>query len=64
MAKMSRKEIKRFLIQGTLTWKLATIKKDKSPHIVPVWFVLNKSHNGEEVGDSIEDGQYHKIGSI
>ena len=32
MAKMSNKEIKKFLMQGTFTGKLTTVKKDGSPH--------------------------------
>ena len=41
-------------MQGTLTGKLATVKKDKSPHIVPVWFVLDESHNkGGRLGDVV-----------
>ena len=38
---MSKKEIKRFLMQGTLTGKLATVKKDGSSHVVPIWFILD-----------------------
>ena len=41
MADMSKKEIRKFLMQGTFTGKLSTIKKDGSSHIVPVWFVLD-----------------------
>jgi nitroimidazol reductase NimA-like FMN-containing flavoprotein (pyridoxamine 5'-phosphate oxidase superfamily) len=37
---MSTKEIRKFLLQGTLTGKLATVKKDGSPHVVPIWFIL------------------------
>jgi PPOX class probable F420-dependent enzyme len=49
MAAMSEKEIRRFLMQGTYTGKLATIKKDGSSHIVPVWFVLESSDkNGSD----------------
>jgi PPOX class probable F420-dependent enzyme len=49
MTSMSEKEIKRFLMQGTFTGKLATIKKDGSSHIVPVWFVLESSDkNGND----------------
>jgi PPOX class probable F420-dependent enzyme len=49
MASMSEKEIRRFLMQGTFTGKLATIKKDGSSHIVPVWFVLESSDkNGND----------------
>jgi PPOX class probable F420-dependent enzyme len=46
MAEMSKKEIKKFLMQGTFTGKLATIKKDGSSHIVPIWFVLDDSNKG------------------
>jgi PPOX class probable F420-dependent enzyme len=49
MTSMSEKEIKRFLMQGTFTGKLATIKTDGSSHIVPVWFVLESSDkNGSD----------------
>ena len=55
MAEMSRKEIRKFLMQGTFTGKLATVKKDGSSHIVPIWFVLdggdNKSRSGRKVND-------------
>ncbi len=44
MAVMSAEEIKKFLMQGTFTGKLATTNKDGSPHIVPIWFVLNDNH--------------------
>jgi nitroimidazol reductase NimA-like FMN-containing flavoprotein (pyridoxamine 5'-phosphate oxidase superfamily) len=51
MTEMSKKEIKRFLMQGTLTGKLATAKKDGSPHVVPIWFTVddNDSDNGDIV---------------
>ena len=41
MTEMSKKEIKKFLMQGTLTAKLATVKKDGNPHVVPIWFTLD-----------------------
>jgi PPOX class probable F420-dependent enzyme len=44
MAEMSKKEIKKFLMNGTFTGKLATVKKDGSSHIVPIWFVLDSGH--------------------
>jgi PPOX class probable F420-dependent enzyme len=56
MAEMSEKEIRRFLMQGTFTGKLATAKKDGSSHIVPIWFVLNgsnKNANGDRKNDDI-----------
>ncbi len=55
MAEMSKKEIKKFLMQGTFTGKLATVKKDGSSHIVPIWFVLDggKKSEGSGRGDDI-----------
>ena len=32
-------------MQGTFTGKLATVKKDGSSHIIPIWFVLDGSSN-------------------
>ena len=52
---MSRREIRKFLMQGTFTGKLATVKKDGSSHIVPIWFVLDrcgkKSRSGRKGKD-------------
>ena len=48
---MSKKEIKKFLMQGTLTGKLATVKKDGSPHVVPIWFIVDDNDNDK--GDII-----------
>lgn len=45
MAEMSNTEIRRFLMQGTFTGKLATVKKDGSSHVMPIWFVLDKGGN-------------------
>ena len=51
---MSKKEIRKFLMQGTLTGKLATVKKDGSPHVVPIWFILDDStDNNNSSGDII-----------
>jgi PPOX class probable F420-dependent enzyme len=46
MAEMSKKEIRKFLMQGTFTGKLATVRKDGSSHLVPIWFVLDDSNKG------------------
>jgi PPOX class probable F420-dependent enzyme len=53
MTEMSKKEIKNFLIQGTLTGKLATVKKDGSSHVIPIWFVLDDSNNNSSSEDDI-----------
>jgi PPOX class probable F420-dependent enzyme len=45
MTKMSNKEIKQFLMYGTFTGKLATVKEDGSPHVAPFWFVLDERKN-------------------
>jgi nitroimidazol reductase NimA-like FMN-containing flavoprotein (pyridoxamine 5'-phosphate oxidase superfamily) len=42
MAKMSKAQIRTFLTQGTFTGKLATVKKEGSSHVVPIWFVVDK----------------------
>ena len=53
MTEMSKAEIGRFLIQGTFTGKLATVKKDGSSHVVPIWFVLDGGNSRGRVGDII-----------
>ena len=49
---MSKGEIKKFLPQGTLTGKLATVKNDGSSHVVPIWFTVDTGNNGRK-GDII-----------
>jgi nitroimidazol reductase NimA-like FMN-containing flavoprotein (pyridoxamine 5'-phosphate oxidase superfamily) len=40
MVEMTSEEIRSFLRRGTFTGKLATTRKDVSPHVAPVWFGL------------------------
>lgn len=40
---MSAGEARSFLEAGTRTGKLATVRSDGRPHVVPVWFVLDGS---------------------
>ncbi len=42
---MTVTEVREFLLAGTRTAKLAVVRKDGSPHVAPVWFVLD----GDEV---------------
>lgn len=42
---MTREEWRAFLQHGTRTGKLATVRRDGWPHVVPVWFVLD----GEDI---------------
>lgn len=41
MREMSDDERRAFLSEGTRTGKLAWVGKDGSPHVAPVWFVLD-----------------------
>ncbi|MFD7439129.1 PPOX class F420-dependent oxidoreductase [Streptomyces sp. NPDC059861] len=43
--KMTDTEWRAFLSQGTRTAKLSTVRADGSPHVAPIWFLLN----GDEV---------------
>jgi PPOX class probable F420-dependent enzyme len=40
---MSREEIEAFLMSGTKTGKVSTVRKDGRPHLAPIWFVLNSN---------------------
>ena len=41
MPEMTKDEYTTFLCQGTRTGKLATVREDGRPHVVPIWFVLD-----------------------
>ena len=41
MLEMSKEEYINFLLEGTKTGKLATVRDDGRPHVVPIWFVLD-----------------------
>jgi PPOX class probable F420-dependent enzyme len=53
MAEMSKAEIAKFLMQGTFTGKLATVKKDGSSHVAPIWFVLDREDSKGRIGNII-----------
>jgi PPOX class probable F420-dependent enzyme len=53
MTEMSKAEVARFLMQGTFTGKLATVKKDGSPHVVPIWFVVENGKGRGKAGNII-----------
>lgn len=38
---MAQEEWRAFLSEGTRTGKVATVRADGSPHIAPVWFLLD-----------------------
>ena len=39
--RMTDEERRAFLMHGTRTGKLATVRADGSPHVAPIWFVLD-----------------------
>jgi PPOX class probable F420-dependent enzyme len=41
MRTMTTDEARAFLLEGTRTGKLATVRKDGRPHVAPIWFVLD-----------------------
>jgi PPOX class probable F420-dependent enzyme len=45
MPKMTKYEIRNFLLQGSFTGKLGTINKNGTPHIVPIWYTLDEEDN-------------------
>ena len=53
MTEMSKAEVARFLMHGTFTGKLATVKKDGSPHVVPIWFVVENGKGRGKVENII-----------
>ena len=38
---MTPDEMRGFLIEGTRTGKLASLMRDGSPHVIPIWFLLD-----------------------
>jgi len=49
MKAMSPDERREFLLHGTRTGKLATVRLDGRPHIAPIWFVLDIGVDGTDV---------------
>ena len=45
MTAMSKGELSSFLNRGTFMAKLPIVKEDSSPHVVPLWFVLDAEDN-------------------
>jgi nitroimidazol reductase NimA-like FMN-containing flavoprotein (pyridoxamine 5'-phosphate oxidase superfamily) len=51
MAEMSKKEISKFLMKGTFTGKLATVREGGNPHVAPIWFVLDRNNSDSKIGN-------------
>ncbi len=52
MKEMDENEIINFLMKGTRTGKLATVREDGRPHVAPIWFVWNEGKIIFGTGDS------------
>jgi PPOX class probable F420-dependent enzyme len=39
---MTQSQARDFLLHGTRTGKLATVMSDGAPHVMPIWFVLER----------------------
>jgi len=53
MKEMTVAERRAFLLHGTRTGKLATVRPDGRPHIAPVWFVLDVQPDGPNGDDDV-----------
>jgi PPOX class probable F420-dependent enzyme len=49
MYHMERDEWLAFVMHGTRTGKVATVRKDGSPHVAPVWFVVDPADDGDHL---------------
>jgi PPOX class probable F420-dependent enzyme len=47
MYHMERDEWLAFVMHGTRTGKLAVVRKDGSPHVAPVWFLVDTTDEGD-----------------
>ena len=45
MKKMNHSEVLEFLMEGTYTGKVSTINKDGSPHVAPIWYILDENNH-------------------
>jgi PPOX class probable F420-dependent enzyme len=54
---MSPEERRAFLLHGTRTGKLAVPRADGSPHVVPIWFVLDSDDVMFTTGDNNVKGK-------
>ena len=45
MRSLSDSEVKAFLLEGTRTAKLSVVRKDGSPFVTPVWFLLEDDNS-------------------
>lgn len=49
MRDMTRDEWWRFASEGTRTGKIGVVRADGSPHVTPIWFLLDEGPDGDEL---------------
>ncbi|SDD27134.1 PPOX class F420-dependent oxidoreductase [Actinokineospora iranica] len=49
MRAMDRSEWLEFVLHGTRTGKLATVRADGTPHVAPVWFLVDEGDSGDRI---------------
>jgi PPOX class probable F420-dependent enzyme len=49
MYHMQRDEWLGFVMHGTRTGKLATVRKDGTPHVAPIWFLVDPADDGDHL---------------
>lgn len=59
MQKMTHHEYRNFLLEGTRTGKLATVRNDGRPHVVPIWF----DFDGETIVFTTVGGSNNNFGT-
>ncbi|MFD5270360.1 PPOX class F420-dependent oxidoreductase [Streptomyces sp. NPDC058335] len=55
--KMTDEEWRAFVSQGTRTGKLSTVRADGSPHVAPIWFLLDGDHVVFNTGEETVKGR-------
>ncbi|MEU6353388.1 PPOX class F420-dependent oxidoreductase [Streptomyces sp. NPDC047072] len=55
--KMTDEEWREFVSQGTRTGKLSTVRADGSPHVAPIWFLLDGDELVFNTGKSTVKGR-------
>lgn len=55
---MSSDEIREFLLEGTRTGKLGTLTPSGHPHVIPIWFVMDRDDIVFNTGADIVKGKH------
>ncbi|MEV7812792.1 PPOX class F420-dependent oxidoreductase [Streptomyces flaveolus] len=55
--KMTDEEWRAFVLDGTRTGKLSTVRADGSPHVAPIWFLLDGNELVFNTGKSTAKGR-------